>query len=146
MILVTIGAWKVITFYKITNIVHLLWLAKNCVCMRVCKHGCDIKVFCSSRANHAMMNLKKFLSENLTSLLYLPIPLLAETWKIFTTMLSQLSFHLSWHIKQKISILESMKSVKFQSRWPLNFASSYLMVQWVWLCTVGLGIAEVTHV
>ena len=52
---------KVITFYEITKIVHTLRLAKSRVCMRVCKHGCDVKVFCSSRTNHAMMNLKKFL-------------------------------------------------------------------------------------
>ena len=27
--------------------------------MRVCKHGCGVKMFCLSRANHASMNLKK---------------------------------------------------------------------------------------
>ena len=27
--------------------------------MRVCKHGCDVKMFCFSRANHVSMNLKK---------------------------------------------------------------------------------------
>ena len=30
-------------FYKISKIVHTLWLAERCVCMRVCKHGCDVK-------------------------------------------------------------------------------------------------------
>ena len=30
--------------------------------MRVCKHGCDVKMFCFSRANHSSTNLKKFLS------------------------------------------------------------------------------------
>jgi len=30
--------------------------------MRVCKHGCDVKMFCFSRANHASTNLKKFLN------------------------------------------------------------------------------------
>ena len=39
----------------------MLWLAKSRVSMRVCKHGCDVKVFCSSCTNPAMMNLKKFL-------------------------------------------------------------------------------------
>ena len=28
--------------------------------MRVCKHGCDVKMFCFSRANHASTHLKKF--------------------------------------------------------------------------------------
>ena len=33
--------------------------------MRVCKHGCDVKMFYFSRANHVSMNLKKFLSSKL---------------------------------------------------------------------------------
>ena len=33
--------------------------------MRVCKHGCDVKMFCFSRANHASTNLKKFSSSKL---------------------------------------------------------------------------------
>ena len=28
--------------------------------MRVCKHGCDVKMVYFSRANHASTNLKKF--------------------------------------------------------------------------------------
>ena len=48
------------TFYKITKIVGALWLAERSVCMRVCKHGCGVNMFCFSRANHASANLKKF--------------------------------------------------------------------------------------
>ena len=33
--------------------------------MRVCKHGCDIKMFCFLRPNHASTNLKKFFSSKL---------------------------------------------------------------------------------
>ena len=33
--------------------------------MRVSKHGCDVKMFCFSRANHASTNLKKFSSSKL---------------------------------------------------------------------------------
>ena len=58
--------------------------------MRARKHGCDVKMFCFSRANHASTNLV----ENSTSLLYLPIPLSGETWKIFTNMLCQFIFSL----------------------------------------------------
>ena len=49
-----------IKFYKITKIVCTLWLAKRSICIRVCKHGCGIKMFCFLRANHASTNLKKF--------------------------------------------------------------------------------------
>ena len=53
---------SVICIYKITKIVRALWLAERRVCMRVCKHGCDVKMFCFSRANHVSTNLKKFSS------------------------------------------------------------------------------------
>ena len=82
----------VIHSYKITKIVRALWLAERCVCVRVCKHGCDIKLFFSSRANYANTNLKRFWVQNSTNLLYLPIPSTAKTWKIFTNMLCQFFF------------------------------------------------------
>ena len=28
----------------------------------ICKHGCDVKMFCLLRADHASTNLKKFMS------------------------------------------------------------------------------------
>ena len=60
--------------YKITTVVSMLWLAERRVCMRVCKHGYDIKMFCFSPANHIWKfeNLKSFLVQNSTSLY--PIP------------------------------------------------------------------------
>ena len=49
-----------------TKIVRALWLAKRSVCMRVCKHGCGVKMFCFSRANHVIKHeFKKFLSSKL---------------------------------------------------------------------------------
>ena len=49
--------------------------------MRVCKHGCGVKLFGFSRANHASTKIRV---QNSKSLLYLPIPSSAETWKIVT--------------------------------------------------------------
>ena len=54
-----------ILFQKITKIVSALWLAERSVCMRVCKDGRGVKMFCFSRANHASVNLKKFSSSKL---------------------------------------------------------------------------------
>ena len=51
-----VGVW---IFSGITH-----WVERR-VCMRVCKHGCDVKIFCFSRANHISTNLKKFLSSKL---------------------------------------------------------------------------------
>ena len=56
---------SVICIYKITKIVRALWLAERSVCIRVCKHGCGVKLFGFSRANHASTNLKKFSSSKL---------------------------------------------------------------------------------
>ena len=53
---------RITNIYIITRIVRVLWLAERRVCMRVCKHGCDVKMFWFSRANHASTNLKKVLS------------------------------------------------------------------------------------
>ena len=51
--------------YKIAKIVRALWLAERRVCMRVCKHGCGVKMFCFSRTNHTSTSLKKFSSSKL---------------------------------------------------------------------------------
>ena len=47
-------------------------------CMKVCKHGCDVKLLFYSRANHPSTNLKKWV-ENSTNLLYSPINSRSET-------------------------------------------------------------------
>ena len=95
--------------YKITRKVCVLWLAERRVCMRVCKHGCDIKMFCFSPSNHVSTNLKKgFELKHSTSLLYLPTSLSVETWKIFRNMLCQFfSLDLTFWVR-KTRILESI--------------------------------------
>ena len=47
---------KSIIFYKITKI------AERCVCIRVCKHSCDVKMFCCAHTNLTSTYLKKVLS------------------------------------------------------------------------------------
>ena len=76
--------------YKITKIVHVLWLAKKHVCMRVCKHGSwqqDVLLFACKHEFEKGFELK-----NSSSLLYLPISSSAETWKIFRNMQRQCFF------------------------------------------------------
>ena len=113
------------TVYKITKIVCVLWLAERHVCMRVCKHGCDIKMFCFLRTNHASTNLKKvFLLKTSTSLLYSHISSSAETWKIFRNMLCQ--FFFAW-----ADILSEKKTVFWKASFLQN--KDWLRVQA--LCT-----------
>ena len=45
--------------YKITKIVRALSLAESSVCMRVCKHGCGVKLFGFSRADDASTKFEK---------------------------------------------------------------------------------------
>ena len=81
-----------ISHYKITKIVHALWLAERSVCMRVCQHGCDVKMFCFQVLITQARIWKSFWVQNSTSLLYLSIPSSAETWKIVTNKLCQFCF------------------------------------------------------
>ena len=85
-------------FCKITKIVRTLWLAKRSVCMRVCKHGCDVKMFCFSRANHGSTSLKKYLSSKL------------DKFTLFTH--SFVGWNLEHLYKQAVSILFSFKLTK----------------------------------
>ena len=91
-----------------TKIVRALWLAERRVCMRVCKHGCDVKVYCFSRANHASTNLKTLLSWQLDKFTHCPFPFRLK----LVTSLQKCSvdfFRLSWHFKrQKSLFLESI--------------------------------------
>ena len=75
--------------YKITKIVRALWLAERRVCRTVCKHGCDVKMLCFSRANHASTNFKKKNEFKTWQFTLFTIPSSAETWKIFTNKLCQ---------------------------------------------------------
>ena len=93
----------IILFNKITKIVRPLWLAERSVCMRVCKHGCDVKLFGFSRANHASMNLKKFASSKLDKLTLFTHSFVG--WNLENRYKESVSifFHLSWHFKREKS-------------------------------------------
>ena len=89
------------TYYKITKIVRVLWLAERRVCMTVCKHGCDVKMFCFSRANHASTNLKKVLSWKTRQVYFIyPFPHRLNLVKSLETCCVNF-FRLSWHFKRK---------------------------------------------
>ena len=56
------------TVYKVTKILRALWLAERSVCMRVCKHGCRVKIFCCfARYITQARFWKSFRVQNLTS-------------------------------------------------------------------------------
>ena len=97
------GYYLPFNIYRITKIVRALWLAERSVCMRVCKHGSGVKVFCFSRVNHASTNFKKFSSSKLDK-----FSLFAHSfvgWNLENRCKKSVSiFRLSWHFKREKSI------------------------------------------
>ena len=86
-----------------------LWLAERRVCMRVCKHGFDVKLFCFSRANHASTNLKKFLSWKPDKFTLFIHSLVGWNLENLYKYAALIFFPLGWHFKaRKIRILESI--------------------------------------
>ena len=93
-----------ILFHKITKIVSALWLAERSVCMRVCKHGRGVKMFCFSPANHASVNLKKFSSSKLDKFTLFTHSF--DGWNLKKSLLASCVnfFRLSWHFKREKSV------------------------------------------
>ena len=93
----------------ITKMVRVLWLAERSVCVRVCKQATNMVVTSRCFPFRVLVTQariwQRFWVQNSTSLLYLPIPSSAETWKIFTNKLCQFCFRLSWHFKREKSLL-----------------------------------------
>ena len=93
-----------IFIYKISKIVHTLWLAKRSVCVRVCKHSCDVKMFCFSRANHASTNLKKFLSSKLDEFTLFTHSFVGWNMENRDKEGESIFLRLSWHFKRENSV------------------------------------------
>ena len=91
-------------FYKITKIVRALWLAERSVCMRVCKHGCGVKLFGFSRANHASTNLKKFSSSKLDKSILFTHSFVGWNMENRYKEGESIFLCLSWHSKREKSV------------------------------------------
>ena len=93
----------------ITKMVRALWLAERSFCVRVCKQATNMVVTSRCFPFRVLVTQarisQRFWVQNSTSLLYLPIPSSAETWKIFTNQLCQFCFRLSWNFKREKSVL-----------------------------------------
>ena len=98
-----LSAWNN-SFYKIAKIVRELWLAERRVCMRVCKHGCGVKMFCFSRANHASTNLKKFSSSKLDKFTLFTHSFVGWNLENLYKQAVSIFFRLSWHFKREKSV------------------------------------------
>ena len=92
------------SFYKITKIVCALWLAKRSVCMRVCKHGCGVKLFGFSHANHASTNLKKFSSSKLDKFTLFTHSFVGWNMENRYKEGESIFLRLSWHFKREKSV------------------------------------------
>ena len=127
------------SFYKITKIVRALWLAERSVSMRVCKHGCGVKMFCFSRANHASTNLKKFSSSKLDR-----FTLFAHSfvgWNLENRYKEGVSifFRLSRHFKRE-------KSVFWKASFCKTRTDYACMTSWTRLCEIYLLVSAMQRV
>ena len=93
-----------ISFNKITKIVRALWLADRSACMRVCKHGCDVKLFSFSHTNHASMNLKKFSSSKLDKFTLFTHSFVSWNMENRYKEGESIFLCLSWHFKREKSV------------------------------------------
>ena len=74
-------------------------MAERSVCMRVCKHGCGVKMFYFSSANHPSTNLKKFSSSKLNKFTLFTHSFVC--WNLENSCKEGVSIflRLSWHFK-----------------------------------------------
>ena len=96
--------WLDNTHYKITKIVRALWFAERSVCMRVCKHGCGVKLFGFSRANRASTNLKMFSSSKLDKFTIFTHSFVGWNMENRYKEGESIFLHLSWHFKREKSV------------------------------------------
>ena len=116
-----------IHIYKVTKIVRALWLAERSVCMRVCKHGGGVNMFCFSHANHASTNLKKFPSSKLDKFTLFTHCFVG--WNLENRHKEGVSifFRLSWHFKREKSVFWKASFCKTRT----DYASK---TSWTSLC------------
>ena len=81
-----------------------LWLAERSVCMRVCKPGCRVKMFCFSPANHASTNLKKFSSSNLDKFTLFSHSFVGWNLENCYKECVSIFLRLNWHFKREKSV------------------------------------------
>ena len=79
-------------------------MAERSVCMRVCKDGCGVKIFCFSRANYASTNLKRFSSSKFNKFTLFTHSFVC--WNLKNSYKEGVSIflRLSWHFKREKSV------------------------------------------
>ena len=90
--------------YTLTKIVRTFWLAERSVFMRVCKHSCDVKMFCCAPliSIEQARIWKRFL---IWEVYYIyPFPHRMKLEKSLQTHCVNF-FRLSWHFKREKSVL-----------------------------------------
>ena len=93
-----------IYIYKMTKTVRALWLAERSAYMRVCKHGCGVKMFCFSLPNHASTNLKKFSSSKLDKFTLFTHSFVGWNMENRYKEGESIFLRLSWHFKREKSV------------------------------------------
>ena len=126
----SLGRFSYNLFYKITKIVRALWLAERRVCMTVCKHGCGVKMFCFSHANHASTNLKKFLSWKLDTFTLFTHSLVGWNLENLWKRAVSICFRLSWQYFKREKPVFLEESLFQNKNWLRVQASCKRLCNW----------------
>ena len=130
-VLVSVGYYYYY-YYKITKIVRALWLAERSVCMRVCKHGCGVKMFCFSRANHASTNLKKFSSSKLKKFTLFTHSFVGWNMENLYKEGESIFLRLSWHFKGKKSVFCKASFCKTRIDYATGGPDVVCVTEWIY--------------
>ena len=109
--------------------------------MRVCKHGCGVKLFGFSRANHASTNLKKFSSSKLDKFTLFTHSFVG--WNLENRYKEGVSIflRLSWHFKREKSVFWRASFCKTRTDYTCKLAFVYTTLR---LVRISLLISAIT--
>ena len=125
--------------YKITKIVRMLWLAERSVCMKECKHGCDVKMFCFSLSKLSHKHKFEKVFEFKTWQVYF----ICWFLRCFKTLWHSVAifFRLSWHFKREKSVFWTASFGKKRTDYACKTS---LLCKTLWLVRISLWISAIT--
>ena len=100
--------------------------------MRVCKHGCGVKMFYFSRANHASTNLKKFSSSKFDKFTLFTHSFVGWNMENRYKEGESIFLRLSWHFKREKSVFWKASFCKTRTDYACKTSCTRLRLQLTW--------------
>ena len=100
---------RTITIYKITKIVRALWLAERSVCIRVCKHSCEVRCFAFRALITQARIWRRFKWSKLDKFTLFTHSVVGWNLENLYKQAVSTFFCLSWHFKRQKSVFWNWK-------------------------------------